>query len=185
MTATHLTQSVTWREGAYYFFGATLALMCLALAGVIFWFVLPAPQIFDLGEIDDFPLNAPQYQGVTGSNGNTISLVIVRLPDKVVAFNRYAGPCHYKYVWVPTNNRFEDPCSGYKWTITGMLLLYSPKPSSAWTPHDIDQYAVSIRQGHLFINLDQKLPGQLRTEQPVEVVCPAGQLFSCQLRETP
>jgi hypothetical protein len=177
-----VAQPITRREAAYYFFGATVLTMLAALAGIFLWFALPRPQVFDLGPTDGFVINQPSYQGVIARNGNTTSLVIVRLADQVLVFDRYAGSCHYRYVWVPTNNRFEDPCSGYKWAINGTLLSYPPEFSPP--SRDLDQYETFVHDGHLFVNLDKKQTGQIRAEQPPEVICSNGP-FSCQLLGAP
>ncbi|MBF8283697.1 MAG: putative Quinol-cytochrome c reductase, iron-sulfur subunit (Rieske iron-sulfur protein) [Anaerolineales bacterium] len=154
-------------------------LAIIALAGVVVWATLPQPQIFDLGPIDSFRTDGPTRHLITLRDGKTIPLWSVRDGETWIVFDGYAGPCRYQYRWVPTNHRFEDPCSGYKWAINGILLTYLPNPGKA--ARDLDRYAAFVKDGHLMVNLGKRQPGTARPTQPPEVIC-GYSLFSCQLR---
>jgi len=171
---------LTRHEFSYYIFGAAFLLLLAALATMVVWVALPRPEVFDLGQLESFRTDGPTPRTVISREGKTIPLWAARDSETWVVFDGSAGPCHYKYVWVPTNNRFEDPCSGFKWAINGILLTYVPKPGKA--SRDLDRYAAFVKDGHLMVNLDKPLPGAARPSQPPEVEC-GNNPFSCQLRD--
>jgi hypothetical protein len=173
---------VTRREFAYYFFSASLLLFLLLMSGGVLWMLTPPSEIFDLGPIDELRADGPMARYLERRDGTTLPLWVVRAEDKWLVFNRRVQVGRYwhcQYIWVPVNNRFEDPCSGFKWTLTGVLLSYpfgTPHDDPLFM-HDLDQYPATIAQGHLFINADKPVHGLVRTEKPEGIICPIE--YSC------
>jgi len=166
-----LSPALNRQEITFYGWGAALVLTIAISVTSVVWFALPTPEKFDLGAVEEFGADpAPRY--AKNNTGQTILLWVKHVDNEWYVFDAHAGwNCLYK--WVPTNNRFEDPCSGYKWSNTGRLLTYfhKPPPTQAQQLRDLDQYAMFIEAGHLWVKLDQMLRGEQRAEPLPAMQC--------------
>lgn len=152
------------------------------MLGSFVWAATPPLQIIDLGAVEQFKPGAPHARYVELSDGASLPLWVTLVDGEWYVFNgrarlgRYWN-CHYR--WVPVNDRFEDPCSGFKWALTGELLTY-PFPPGRYDPlfsHDLDRYPAMVENDRLRVNLSRLIPGMIRSERPPDLVCPFE--FSC------
>jgi hypothetical protein len=167
------------REFAFYCFGASLFLSASMVAGALLWMLTPPQEKFDLGAVEEFSAGQPVARYVERRDSTTLPLWVVRTEDKWLVFDRrvqIGRYWHCQYAWVAVNNRFEDPCSGFKWALTGILLSYPfsfiHEGDYPLFLHDLDQYPTTIEQGHLVINADKPVHGLVRTEKPEGIICP-------------
>src|SRR5574341_1979576 len=196
MSVIHLAQPPTRREFAYYIFGAASCLMLLLLAGIVLWAALPKPQVFDLGPLESFRSDGPTRKLITLNDGSTLPLWVVHAEEKWSAFRgriRTGSAWNCEYKWVPTNHRFEDPCSGFKWALSGELLTYFDNLPPDWLVglHDLDQYSTTIQGGHLTVDANKIIHGETHLGPPPEVRCNPfwfdghREWLSCTLRDSP
>ncbi|MEM7333605.1 MAG: hypothetical protein AAF490_16060 [Chloroflexota bacterium] len=66
-------------------------------------------------------------------------------------------PCTYS--WIPANNRFEDPCSGDKWSLTGQLSL--EHSYEFWSNRDLDQHPFDVRKDEITIYFEENILGTI------------------------
>lgn len=69
-----------------------------------------------------------------------------------------------RFAWSAAVKRFVDPCSGDKWQISGRLDLENS--AELWSSHDLDQYVVTLEDGVIHVDLEQKVLGASRVEAP-------------------
>ena len=175
--ATHPSvKPISRRELATWGFRAALPLTLIVLLGVAGWRLYPAIQNYDLGSIDKLSAGYPIHSHVITQNGQTVPVWVVHTTERWFVFAgrmKISEDWNCEYKWVPINNRFEDPCSGFKWALTGELLTYFSNPATDVLSglRDLDQYAASLKSGHLMINLSQFTSGVIRTEPPPQVSC--------------
>jgi hypothetical protein len=67
-----------------------------------------------------------------------------------------------RFAWSESVQRFIDPCSGDDWELDGRLnMIHS---TELWSNRDLDQYALTVEDGLIYVHLSQKKPGPLRVE---------------------
>ncbi len=127
--------SMTRREFLYYIWAASLALFMAEAGGAILWFAYPRFKAGEFGGLFEIDVSEapPPDSGPKAYDAGRFWLV--NLGDKNVADPRQPEDypqtkgvkalykicvhlgCIYK--WVPTNDRFECPCHGSKYLLTG------------------------------------------------------------------
>lgn len=139
-----LTPRVTRRELAYYILFTALALFGLTLLAGLLWYASPRDglgRFVRVGAVSDFPVSDSPYR-VEGR------FFVVNVGGQLIVFDNrlYSGDvlrpgCRWR--WVPTNDRFEDPCYGSKYSLLGEHLSGSP--------HDMRQYPYTIRDEQIWV----------------------------------
>ena len=135
---------------------AALGVFLIAVCGVVGWAIMPRERRLLLGAQAEFAVDKPQARALDPG----IHLFVVNLRGQVIAWDAKAPVtkgtrCNYK--WVPTNNRFEDPCSGSKWCLDGTVAddRYGPVRT-------LDQYRIKVDgSGNVWLYPGQKIQGQL------------------------
>ena len=113
-------------------------------------FSLPRQEVVYLGELTDFPASETPYL-VENVNG-----WLAHSDDRLQVFtwlttDRMA--CYY--TWSDVTRRFEDPCSGSKYTLDGR---YIEGPAL----RDLDRYILSLRGDQLWVNKSRVVEGHPR-----------------------
>jgi hypothetical protein len=153
--------SLNGRELTYYLLFASLILFGATITAASLWYLHPPkPGPIDIGAITDFP-PAPRPYLVKLEEVSS-SIFIVNTGEEILALDRrtpftFIGRRCY-YAWVEANGRFEDPCSGSKFTLDGQLIV-SP------APRNLDQYILTVKNGRLFIDPAHLIPGE--TAEPL------------------
>jgi cytochrome b6-f complex iron-sulfur subunit len=132
---------VSRREFLYYLWTASAALLGVESVGAGIWFSFPHPQIgVDLFEID--PKSLPQI----GSTPIPIvegGFWLYNAPEGLIVLDMYCTFTrhpHYKFKWVPTNNRFQCPLCGSSYSPSGLKLS-----GSGPAPRNLDRFNFSIK----------------------------------------
>lgn len=74
-------------------------------------------------------------------------------------------PC--RFAWSQTNQHFLDSCSGDEWDLLGELdLEHSP---DSWSQRNLNQYALSMVQDNIIVQVADIVQGQSITERPLAV----------------
>ena len=155
MAATRASGSLTRRERLAYVFLAALAASALLICAGLGWAAVPRERRVRLGTVEEFPEGKPahfalaEYPPVYG----------VRLAGTPVAWDARAPvegrSTRCRFVWVPTNNRFEDPCSGNKWCLDGTIADNRYGPSRT-----LDRYALIVDpDGQVWLRPDRVVLG--------------------------
>lgn len=125
-----------------------------------------APTLIQTLALADYPPSSTPYHIVDGGfwlvhtpEGALFSFIPVS-PE--YASHVSVDECHF--AWVESNQRFTDPCSGDEWELDGRLNLENS--TELWSNRDLDQYAITVEDGMIYVHLGQKKPGTLRVESP-------------------
>jgi hypothetical protein len=136
---------------------AALGVFLMALCAVVGWSMLPREQLLPLGPQTNFPIDEPEYRAVD----TQIHIFVINLHGELIAWDASAAvdqPCSL-IKWVPTNNRFEDPCTAGKWCLDGAVADSWISPGSAI--RTLDRFRLEVdRDGNVWLNPDQKIQGQ-------------------------
>ncbi|NIU59013.1 MAG: hypothetical protein GWN67_22295 [Phycisphaerae bacterium] len=157
MTSLVEKKPLNQREFSFYMFFAVLILFLIFIAALSIFYLLPRPNVtlthIPIGETTDFPATDRPYL----VRAEETSLFIVRTETGWLAFNHRTpyemsvGRC--LFVWTEANGRFEDPCSGSKFSLTGQLI---ERPAA----QNLDQYPITEISGELFVDLTTLIPGE-------------------------
>ncbi len=152
------------REFLTYAWGAALGLLLLETGAATFFFMMPRFKAgefggqFFLSTSEIPPLDAPPVPYTAGK------FWLVDAPE--------AGPkalymvcthlgCLYK--WAQSNNRFECPCHGSKFTKDG-YYIEGPAPRS------LDTFVVTTEGDILIVDTGAKIPGEPSADSPARVL---------------
>jgi hypothetical protein len=133
---------------------ATLAIAVMAACAVVGWSLLPRERRLALGAQSLFPVDRPETRAVDPG----IHVFVVNLRGQLFAWDMNAPVekgtrCFYK--WVPTNHRFEDPCSGDKWCLDGTVADDRNGPART-----LDSYRLTVdANGIVWLYPDQLILG--------------------------
>lgn len=152
---------VTRREMLGYAQVTIFILLLILVAVILFQVMVLQPEWIDLGTIDQLKQETPTQHTAILRDRTTLSVWVVYTPDKWLVFDGRTpmGPdttftSHCLYQWQPVTLRFEDPCSGYKFSLTGEFV----DPYSQFAGRrveDLAQYSPSLRDGHLFVDANR------------------------------
>ena len=169
---------ISRQEALNYAFLSAIGVFILVMVSLLYWVVSPLagiPHQVLLGQTADFPLSSTPYlvqlklserqnELVTAADALYYpSIWLVHTETGWRAFNRYtpsfvqARAC--LYAWTPTNGRFEDPCSGSKFTLDGRLI----QPPAT---QNLTTYPLIIKGDEIRIDLSQPILGEM-----VEPLC--------------
>jgi len=115
------------REFLYYIWGASIALLLGQTSAGLIWFAFPR---FKEGEFGGtFAFNPEELPGV-GSAPTSVPAGRFHVTRTTEGLRALYGVCTHLGClpkWVPTNNRFECPCHGSKFQLSG-IWIEGPAP---------------------------------------------------------
>ncbi|MCC7358275.1 MAG: hypothetical protein IT317_02290 [Anaerolineales bacterium] len=141
---------------------SVLPVMLLACGVFAAWLFLTMqrPTAVYVGRLSDFPPSAdPYFVDVDNdmlfvvNTGSQLLVLEPRFHTSDDIFN-----CDVK--WVPTNERFEDPCSGAKFTPTGEWIEVSYLIKTI-DQRGLSRYPVEVRGDELWLTAKVLIPGRL------------------------
>lgn len=132
-------KGVNRREFLYYIWGASMALLLAEFGGAVIWFALPR---FRAGEFGGVFSVDPVSLGTAAADAAPIDnpagkFWLSNTDDGFRALSKVCTHLGCLFKWVGTNNRFECPCHGSKFTNKGRFIE-GPAPRS------LDQFAVTV-----------------------------------------
>ncbi len=131
------------REWLYYtFFSAIGLCVLLALAGMI-WAAYPRPEVVSLGPLSQFPPQSPPYAPYVVRTDKATLYIINIGTDLIVLDGRSTTENRCNVKWVPTNDRYEDPCCGSKFTLEGVYI-------TGRATRDLDRYGYTIKNDEVW-----------------------------------
>ncbi|MFN8487640.1 MAG: hypothetical protein U0350_08625 [Caldilineaceae bacterium] len=127
-----------------------LLISLFTLIGTLMWIILryalPQPKLVLVGNLADFPPSNEPYHYVN----EKVDVYIVNTENKLLALipqTPNLWQCNIR--WVNANNRFEEPCLGAKFALTG-AYLFGPGVRG------LDRYPVRMTDTHqLLVDLSQ------------------------------
>ncbi|MBL8045264.1 MAG: hypothetical protein JNL09_01915 [Anaerolineales bacterium] len=161
---TTLTRPLNRQEVTFYFWFAALLWLGIVVVAVIVWAVASASttRLIRLGIVADFPPRAqPYYVPVKRDGLPSAAVFIVHTGAQIIALNAENASnnslfnCSERVVWVPTNQRFEGPCTGNKFALDGKRIL-SPFNSR----RGLESFPLEVRDGEIWIDLSEPIPGK-------------------------
>ena len=131
-----------------------LAATIIAFCVVVFYAVLPRETRLPLGPQTAFLPDQPVHLALDSRT----DVFVVNLDGQLIAWDANSPVtgftrCYYK--WVPTNHRFEDPCSGDKWCLDGAVADNRITPART-----LDRYKLDVDgDGSVWLHPDQIISG--------------------------
>jgi len=147
--------------------GYVFILLFLALGGsFVYMFarmIEPHPDLQNLGEVAAFDRERPTVLHLTAADGSGVTVWVTYVNGEWRAYNGFtpdANPFHCMFGWQPVTSRFEDPCSGFKYTRAGE---YIPEYHFLEYPYaqDLNGYTVQIENGQILVNLSRPISGRI------------------------
>ncbi|NDJ55087.1 MAG: Rieske 2Fe-2S domain-containing protein [Chloroflexi bacterium] len=126
---------MTRREFLFYIWGASMLLSLGGATGAILWFAYPRFREGEFG--GDFPIAVADLPpvGAPPEDNPAGRLRLVRTDEGLIAIYKVCTHLGCLYSWVPANGRFECPCHGSKFEVTGE---YIEGPA----PRNLDRFIV-------------------------------------------
>lgn len=155
--------TVNRRELLYYLLFATVVLSVIFLGGLALWYlrpVTPSSRVL-LGRVEDFPVSSTPYKQIVEADGRIIPLWVVHTPEQLTVFSGLVPtPAEWRfstcpYAWNQDTQRFEDPCTGAKFALTGEIL----DDLGVKNLRALDFYPVYLVHDELWLDIGQKQLG--------------------------
>ncbi len=146
---------VSRRKFLGYAFVASILLLIGAFAIIFIHATENRPELFDLGATTKFG-ESPTPRAITLRDGHEVRIFIVRTADQFLALDArtHIGLSDCWVQWQPSFGRFEDPCSGGKFTRAGEYIdTYSYLKGA--TVSNLDRYSVSVKADHVIVDMNQ------------------------------
>lgn len=131
----HASPPLTRREFLYYLWGVSMAVFMAGSGGAAVWFMLPRFREGEFGGVFSVSLDSIPARGAPPNGNSEGRFWLVNLGDNTLEDQRqpedyplqvgvkalYMVCVHLGclYRWVGTNDRFECPCHGSKYLLTG------------------------------------------------------------------
>jgi cytochrome b6-f complex iron-sulfur subunit len=154
-------QEMTRREFITYAWGAALGLLAVESGVVSFMFMYPRFRAGEFGGNFFIPESQwptdPTAAPVPETTGKFWQVTTEEGEPKAIYMVCTHLGCLYK--WEASNNRFECPCHGSKFTHDG-YYIEGPAPRS------LDSFEVIIEEGQVVVNTGRKITGDPAAESP-------------------
>lgn len=150
---------MTRREFMTYAWGATLGLLTLETGLVSYFFMYPRFRAGEFGGkffLKESDVPAPDAAPVGYSAGKFWFVSTPEGPKAIYMVCTHLG-CLYK--WAPSNNRFECPCHGSKFSHDG-FYIEGPAPRS------LDSFTLTVENGQITVDTGKKITGNPSSESP-------------------
>ncbi len=153
---------MTQREMLAYAQVVALVLLIVGVAVMLLQVFFLQPEWIDLGSTGDVKPDQPVSRTFTLRDASTLHVWMVYAQDRWFVFDGYTPVANGDtpvrteclYQWQPVTGRFEDPCSGMKFSLVGEFV--DPYHGFAGkSVQNLNQYPVSIRDGHVFIDANR------------------------------
>jgi cytochrome b6-f complex iron-sulfur subunit len=110
---------VNRREFLYYIWGASITLVLGGSAGAVLWFAYPRFREGEFGGQFTVPVSTLPAAGSAPQENPAGRFWLVTTGEGVLAIYKVCTHLGCLYKWVPSNDRFECPCHGSKFTKDG------------------------------------------------------------------
>jgi hypothetical protein len=129
-------------------FLASMLVAILILSGFVMWYASPKQPVLMLGTLTDFPSSgggAVPYYVTT----DDYRVFVVNTGDEFIVLDAHATTqrvtrgVRYVVKWVPVNQRYEDPLTASKYTVTGEWL-------EGPADRDMDRFGYEIVDGVIY-----------------------------------
>lgn len=150
---------MTRREFMTYAWGAALGLLTLETGLVSYFFMYPRFRAGEFGGkffLSEAEVPAPDAAPIGYSAGKFWLVTTPEGPKAIYMVCTHLG-CLYK--WAPSNNRFECPCHGSKFSHDG-FYIEGPAPRS------LDYFTLTTENGQITVDTGKKIVGDPNTESP-------------------
>lgn len=127
-------------------------MLIVLLAAVSFRFLLPHREPVRVASLGDLAEGKPLFRPID----RDLAVYLVRLGDKIQAWDAIVPISGCRIRWVAFNNRFEDPCSGAKWCIDGTFADLRHEEATT-----LRRYEVAVTDGgEIFIDPLSRIDGE-------------------------
>jgi cytochrome b6-f complex iron-sulfur subunit len=125
------------REFLFYIWGASITLSLAGSAGAILWFAYPRFREGEFGGLFSVDAASIPPVGAAPEEHPQGRFWLVNTNQGVLALYKVCTHLGCLYKWTPSNNRFECPCHGSKYTREGQWIE-GPAPRS------LDRFVVQV-----------------------------------------
>lgn len=137
------------REFLFYIWGASMAVALAGSTGALLWFAYPRFREGEFGGIFRIPASVPPVGAAPVENPEG-RYWLITTEDGVAALYKVCTHLGCLYKWVPSQNRFECPCHGSKFTREGQWI-------EGPAPRNLDRFVVRAvdDQGNVLDETDE------------------------------
>jgi cytochrome b6-f complex iron-sulfur subunit len=125
------------REFLFYIWGASITLSLAGSAGAILWFAYPRFREGEFGGLFSVDAGAIPSVDAAPEEHPEGRFWLVNTNQGVLALYKVCTHLGCLYKWTPSNNRFECPCHGSKYTREGQWIE-GPAPRS------LDRFVIQV-----------------------------------------
>jgi len=129
--------AINRREFLFYIWGASMALLTGGTGGALYWFLRPRFKEGEFGGLFTITGGFPERGADPLSNPNG-KFWLSNTDQGMVALYKVCTHLGCLYSWVGRNGRFECPCHGSKFELSGKYIE-GPAPRS------LDRFAITIK----------------------------------------
>lgn len=144
-------------------------LLLIPLSGIVmFWqMIRPQPEYAVVGSAQDFS-ETPTLRVLQTREGEHLSIWIVKTDRGWRAFDGQLrfGTMNCFFGWQSVTRRFEDPCSGAKFSRTGEFNEYQLYAYWRSFARNLDEYPVLEQNGNILVEVSRRIPGAPASEIP-------------------
>ena len=122
------------REFLYFLWAAAGIVLVIGVAAASYWYFGPHSRPVLIANVADLATANPLFRAAE----TDLVVYVVQVEGQVKAWDAVSPLSGCRFVWVPINRRFEDPCSGAKWCIDGEIADRRFKGATSLRGYDID-----------------------------------------------
>ena len=139
---------------------AALLLLLVGGAIILIQVFFLQPEWIDLGTIPEVRGEPPILRVVSRRDMSILHVWVVYARNEWFVFDGltpFDTECYY--AWQVVTGRFEDPCAGAKFSLSGEFV--DPYGGFAGkSVQNLNQYPVSLRDGHVFVDANRVIHAQ-------------------------
>ncbi len=133
------TQGISRREFLNYIWGASMVLLLTETSGAIIWFALPRFRAGEFGGVFNMDPTLLPPKGSSPVAFPAGKYWVSNTNDGLLALSMVCTHLGGLFKWVPTNNRFECPCHGSKFTGAGLKIV-----GQGPAQRNLDRFAITV-----------------------------------------
>ncbi len=116
---------------------AAFIALIVCVAAVTYWYLRPHQEPVPVANVTDLETRVPLFRAIY----DDLAIYIVRFDGELTAWDAVSPVSNCRFIWVVINRRFEDPCSGAKWCIDGMIADRRFRDATSLQSYEIDVHS--------------------------------------------
>ena len=151
-----------WREISGCAFVLTWLALAMVLGSMMARMFEPRGDWHTLGRLNELDAAIPSRFPLIANDDTRVSVWLVYVNGEWRAYDGITPDTHNvhcAFAWEYVTNRFEDPCTGDKFTLEGEYIPNGNYPENRRV-QNLNQYVLHIGDGEIAVDLSQRIPGR-------------------------